>query len=780
MKNCFALLLFFTLLQFSANAQSATVRGFLYDSASGEPVLFQKIKLTSQSGLSYGAVSDVNGFFSIPKLAVGKYTFTIQSADYDSISQIVNIKKANEIIDLKFDLIKSSGVKEYDEVNVSAESKRKKTEIAISQIKLDKKSIERIPSMGAENDIVGAFSVTPGVVTTGDQGGQLYVRGGTPIQNKILLDGMTIYTPFHSIGFFSIFETELIKNVDIYTGGFDARYGGRISSIMDITYRDGNKKELGAKISMSPFMGKVVVEGPLSSKNNRSTSHNSFVFSAKHSLLDYVSKDLYRKVNDGNGLPFNFTDVYGKLTFGSKSGSKFSAFGFSNSDRVHYNELADLNWTQSGGGMNFVLIPAGSPVFIRGHLNASQYGLKFIETGVPDRSSSIGGGELGFDFTYFQKNEGQFDIGLAVTGFNTKYTTYNEAAKKIEDEANNFEFNTYLNYKIIKGRFVFQPGIRLQSYLSQSVMSPEPRIGVKYNATENVRLKFSGGRFSQNFTSASSDKDIVNLFNGLLSAPDNVQDKFVSENGTERTVKNGLQYAWHAILGMEIDVNKHLSLNIEGYYKYFSQLSNINQKKIYDDIAQFENIDDVYKKDFIIESGKSYGLDFLLKYQKDRIFIWGVYSYGYSYRWDGFERYFPVFDRRHNINIVGTYLFGKKKDIEFSTRWNLGSGLPYTPTAGGYQEETFQNGIGTDYVNNNSNNVTLVYGDFNSQRLPYYHRLDITVKKNKTFKNKTNLELIFSVTNVYNRKNIFYKNRVTNKEVYQFPLLPSLGVNYKF
>ena len=95
-----------------------------------------------------------------------------------------------------------------------------------------------LTAKGAENDIVGAFSVTPGVITTGDQGGQLYVRGGTPIQNKILLDGMTIYNPFHSIGFFSIFETELIKNVDIYTGGFESKYGGRISSIMDITYRD--------------------------------------------------------------------------------------------------------------------------------------------------------------------------------------------------------------------------------------------------------------------------------------------------------------------------------------------------------------------------------------------------------------------------------------------------------------------------------------------------------------------------------------------------------------
>ena len=138
--------------------------------------------------------------------------------------------------------VTSLTTKAFDEIRITAENKTKRSEIEISKLKLDQKGLERIPSYGAENDIVGAFSVTPGVITTGDQGGQLYVRGGTPIQNKVLLDGMTIYNPFHSIGFFSIFETELVKNVDIYTGGFESKYGGRISSVMDITYRDCNRK----------------------------------------------------------------------------------------------------------------------------------------------------------------------------------------------------------------------------------------------------------------------------------------------------------------------------------------------------------------------------------------------------------------------------------------------------------------------------------------------------------------------------------------------------------
>ena len=662
---------------------------------------------------------------------------------------------------------------------ITAENKTKRSEIEISKLKLDQKGLERIPSYGAENDIVGAFSVTPGVITTGDQGGQLYVRGGTPIQNKVLLDGMTIYNPFHSIGFFSIFETELVKNVDIYTGGFESKYGGRISSVMDITYRDGNRKEFGGKLSTSPFLAKLVLEGPIGKIKNDKPASGSYIFSAKHSLLDYTSKSLYPNINEGNGLPFNFTDLYGKVTFTGEGGSKVSVFGFHNQDSVNYS-VADLNWEASGGGLNFLMIPSGSPVFIRGHVNGSNFQTTFSESATEPRFSKIGGFDLGFDFSYFLKNESEMNYGFNINGFNTQFVTYNEVQRKIE--ATNFttEIGGYFNYRYVGLRWVFQGGFRVQAYTSLNTISPEPRLGLKFNATENLRFKFSGGRYSQNFTSASSDKDVVNLFNGLLSSPTNVQDVFTNEFQQEKTVQNGLQYAWHAIVGTEYDLGNNVSINVEGYYKYFSQLSNINPNKLYEDISTFNQIADVFKKDFIIESGQSYGVDFLIKYSKDRLFLWGVYSLGKSTRWDGFTEYFPVFDRRHNMNLVGSYSFGKKKDLELNMRWNLGSGLPFTPTAGYYQAENFSGGVTSNYVTNNPSSISTILGGFNSQRLPYYHRLDITIKKHIVFKNKNVLELIGSVTNVYNRKNIFYVNRISSKEIYQFPLLPSFGVSFKF
>lgn len=788
MRLLLSLLTLITLSQ-TAYSQDFTIRGFLTSQSNGEPMPFEKVKLLNADSTSAGgAITDVNGYYQISKLTKGKYLLKVEAYTYISKTEFIDIKTANGIVVIDFELEKQKDIIDIEEMSVSADSKRKKTQVLISEIRLDKKGLERIPSVGGENDIVSAFGVTPGVVTTGDQGGQIYVRGGTPIQNKILLDGMTIYNPFHSIGFFSIFETELVQNASIFTGGFDAEYGGRISSVMDITYRDGNKKKFGGKVSASPFIAKAVLEGPLGSVKGNKDAIGSYVVSAKHSLINYTSPTLYSRINENDtlnkGMPFNFTDLYGKLTFKGKGSSKFSVFGFHNNDRVNYSQ-ADIKWSQGGGGLNFVLVPSSSPILVKGHVNGSNFKTKFNEpiigsTDSTSRFSSIGGFDLGFDFSLFLKNESQLNYGINLAGFNTKFETYNSAKQKIEAENFSTEIGVYFSYRFVSTRFVVQPSFRTQLYASLGTVSPEPRLRVKFNANEKLRFKVSGGRFSQNFTSASSDKDVVNLFNGILSAPTNVQETFVTLFQNEKEPENGLQYAWHAIGGLEYDLTKKLSANVEGYYKYFSQLSNINQNKKYSDDAEHVLDPDVYKKDFILENGESFGADLLLKYTGNRMYLWGVYSYGHSTRWDGDTTYFPVFDRRHNVNLVGTYLFGKKKTLEVSVRWNFGSGLPYTPTVGFYENEPFTDGITTDPTTTNGDNPEILLGDFNSARLPTYHRLDLTIKKKFSLKNESELEIVGSITNLYDRKNIFYVNRATNETIYQFPVLPSFGLSYKF
>jgi len=293
-----------------------------------------------------------------------------------------------------------------------------------------------------------------------------------------------------------------------------------------------------------------------------------------------------------------------------------------------------------------------------------------------------------------------------------------------------------------------------------------------------LRLKAAGGLYSQNIIAANSDRDVVNLFYGFLVAPQDIQDDFTDENGNVSEVRNPLQKAYHIIGGVEYDLTDRITTNLEAYFKDFTQLTNINRNKIFnrDNLAA----PDILKNDFIVESGIARGIDFNLKYEDPRLYIWAVYSISKVDRWDGVRTYSPNFDRRHNVNLVVSYRLGEKKDWELNTRWNYGSGFPFTQNQGFYLSENFLGDINTDITETNSDEVTIQYADLNEGRLPDYHRLDFTVKKIFEFSENSSLEASLSITNIYDRRNIFYVDRVTSERVDQLPVLPSFGLLYSF
>lgn len=266
-KNISGLFFIFLYLSFAhlstSQAQNSTIKGFVYEKESGEPIIFTNVFLKKTS---IGATTDVNGYFVISQIPPGNYTLMVTYLGYDSISIPVSIK-SGEVQNKKLYLLKSSF--NLDVVNISAEREEAKQETKTSVIKVTPKQLKQIPAIGGQADLAQYLQVIPGVVFTGDQGGQLYIRGGAPIQNKVLLDGMVIYNPFHSIGLFSVFETDIIRTADVYTGGFGAEYGGRISSVMDINTRDGNKKRLSGKLSSSTFGAGLLLEGWFKKRNRK-------------------------------------------------------------------------------------------------------------------------------------------------------------------------------------------------------------------------------------------------------------------------------------------------------------------------------------------------------------------------------------------------------------------------------------------------------------------------------------------------------------------------------
>ena len=759
----------FILLTHSTYAQTGSIRGYVYDKDNGEAIIFTNVYL---KGTTFGVSTDVNGFYNITKVPVGDYTLMVTYVGYDTIQLKVNIDKGRII---NQNLYLKKGAVQLEEFVVSAERQEMKTEVRTSLIKITPKQLTKIPSIGSDPDLAQYLQVLPGVIFTGDQGGQLYIRGGSPIQNLVLLDGLVVFNPFHSIGLFSVFDSDIIRNADILTGGFSAEYGGRISSVMDITTRDGNKRKFSGKLSTNTFGSKILLEGPLKKYTESSTGSISYIVSAKTSYLDESSKVLYEYI-DEDGLPYSFTDIYGKLSLSSDYGSKFNVFGFKFNDRVNYKQVSDLHWNSSGFGGNAILVPGGSPVLLKANFNYSQYDITFQEENSDASTSSINSYRLGLDFVYFLGNN-ELDYGVETMGNTTGFEFYNAIGRKIgrDEPESTTELAGYIKYKYNSGKFLLEPSFRVHYYSSLGYVSPEPRLGAKYNVNDRLRLKLAAGIFSQNLVSAVSERDVVNLFYGFLSGEFNLQDEF---EGNE--VVDGIQKSQHLIVGFEYDLNSHFLLQVEGYLKNYPQLIVLNRNKIYEDTRANADKDDYYKKDFIVEAGEAYGIDLLLKYDYKRTYLWFVYSLGKVTRNDGIYDYAPHFDRRHNLNFVASHILGKDLDWELSARWNLGSGFPTRQTQGFYESLPFIDGIGSDYTSGNGF-LGVLYTDIDQKtRLPYYHRLDITVKKKFYVGENSELQAQVSITNVYDRQNIFYIDRITNQRIDQLPFMPSFGLSYKF
>lgn len=774
-KYCF-FVLFFCCFS-SVVAQTGSVKGFVYDEATQEPIPFVNIWLPSTSS---GAATDINGYFAIPGLPIGEHILKVTAVGYEEKSvPVVIVKGQVQALNI---VLKGMAV-QLEGIEIIAERQTAKIEPQVSVEKITSREVYRLPSIGGQADIAQYMQVLPGVVFTGDQGGQLYIRGGSSIQNLVLLDGMMLFNPFHSIGLFSVFETDIILSTDVYTGGFGAEYSGRLSSVMDIKTRDGNKKHPAGKIALNTFGSTLLLEGPLKKSSKSSELAISYIFSAKNSYLTQSSKLFYNYI-DGS-LPYNFLDLYGKMTFATRNGSKFNVFGFRFSDDVNsYRSLADFHWHNYGVGANFTLLPESSTAVIGGSVAYSDYNISADGlTSMTDVGKTISQMSRinGFDASIHASNFFGYDklkYGLNLKGNTIR--THLSGSDTLTDYST--ELTAFITYKGVWKKLVYEPGVNIMYYASLGTFSPEPRLALKLNLTDRLRLKAAGGFYSQAMVDTKSDRDVVNLFTGYLyGTPDlNIVHTFFGKE-----IDSYLQTAKHLVGGVEIDLSSYWSINIEGYYKWLSHLITINRDRLYDDISDHradgsDPQPDHLKKELIVENGTAYGGDFSSKFNYDRLSMSVIYSLSRVIRENETTSYPPHYDRRHNINVLLNYQLGSDYSWEISARWNYGSGFPFTTTNGVYQLLPMQDGgVGTDYVSSGGN-LSIYYGELNKGRLPDYHRLDISVTKKFNIWWNTQLEMNVGVTNVYSRKNLFFYDRIRGTRINQLPIMPGFGIVWRF
>ena len=621
--------------------------------------------------------------------------------------------------------------------------------------------LSRVPMADLSYDLAGYLVTLPGVVSMGDRGGQLFVRGGTPTQNLVLLDGMRIFQPFHIVGFYSAFPADIISYVDFYAGGFNARYGGRISSVIDIRTKNGNKNRVTGSVTLAPFLSGIQLEIPVV------VGKASLVLSARESLIDRIPAGIL-----GEELPFRFGDRFAKFhAFLSPTSSvTLTALRTSDTGNLKGDEtggpdaqIRKSTWKNQAYGGKLTYIPAEAAVMTEFAVYYSSLESRYRLTKDEIRSADVSELSFNMGFTYLL-GPNQINFGIFGT---TNFFNYSLGSTQTAISSGVSSGGAFIEGQIQFGEQLrLEPGVRLETFARGLKRSFGPRMRLIYlpaGKGSHNRFSLAWGRYHQQIIGLSNEQDVSDVFTIWSASP----------RGT------AVPRATHYIAGWKGRPTPWLELSFEGYIKNLSSLSFPVFSNEVSDLAEFSQV-----------NGRAEGYDAKVEIIHTSVFL--SVSYGRSKveytRPEQLSRavfragtgrpellpeleFNPPHDRRHQVNAMAQYRFGKNK---LGVRWQYGSGLPFTQVNGYYtgldplesSGDAFRTAGGTTLVSRAE-----PYG----ARLPAYHRLDVTYERRVS----TSLaELTFQagVVNAYDRANIFEYNIFTGSRVDQLPLIPSIGV----
>lgn len=716
-------------------AAKGKLRGIVTDSTNGETISYANVLIKDTR---MGSPTDTRGYYFIPSIPPGSYSVLVSCLGYKSKLLQVQISDG-EIKQLNVQLV--PGSIRMEEVSIIGEKSVRENEADLGLQKINIREIEMMPT-GVEADVFKVLQASPGVSSTGDVTSRYFVRGGSSNQNLVLLNGVTVYYPFHALGIYSTIDPEMISGVEFYKGGFGPEFGGRLSSVLNVITKDGNKNSLHAAGTAGLLSGKVSAEGPIPG--------GSFLVTGRKS---YYSKVLKNYLNNQEA-PFDFYDLSFKVNYanpGFLNNGKIIAHGFFTMDRVNNDDplKEDYNIKNNIWGLNWYQIWA-SPLFSSITLSSSTF-----EAGVipnlsqsKPRKNTVNDLSSNWNFTYIYDSRDELNFGLDHKFLNTDLSMQNLYSKNISFNKNGYELSGYANYKFYRYENVgLNLGMRI-NFTSLSVLRPfllEPRINVTYKPVPYIALKAGVGRYSQEMITISNENDLISIFEPWTI----IQDNVAASEGTQFT------------LGMSTYLSENFTIELEGYYKYLTNLTETNYNKF---LAS--------DPDYINVNGESYGLEALIKLQASDLFLKTGYSLSWAYKIDTKgAKYYPKYDLRHSLNILTGYNLGAGWEV--NATWFLNSGLPFSPITGFYDRLNIDDVWSVQNLNNFTSST--IWDRRNLKRLSIYHRLDIGVSKKFSF-NFANFIFDASIMNVYDRKNIFYFDKDSGKQVNMLPFLPSVSL----
>ena len=557
-------------------SQTGSVKGFVYDASTGQPLALASVTV---EGSKTKAVTDADGFFMVLRVPVGSHSLRISYIGFEDFNKSMTIE--NQMMEQVVAHLKPQVVS-LQVATVNAERRRMEHLNPVSAHHITQESLKSIPGLTGQSDLAEYLQVIPGIIFSGDRGGQFYIRGGAPVQNLVKLDGMTVVNPFHSVGFASVFDTETIGSVDVYTAGFDSRYGGRTSSVIDVKTRMGNRREFKAKASGTTFGYGLTVEGPLKKMTEEDPSSISVMISNKGSYIQ-KSAGLFYPYLDSTGIPFNYNDLFGKVSFVGRKGDQLDLIGMHFTDAADYTGLMRSTWENNGGGFRFLVSPSNSKLLFEQTLFYSDYSGTFLEQSKRPRSTRYNSLE-GMFKVFFNGPLFSFVWG---TELNVIHTLHNFAnAANLLREINNYatELITFLDSRIETGRFLIEPGMRFHYYADQGYFAAEPRLKVRFKINDLLNLNIASGLYSQDLLSTTSPEDVISLFEGYYIGPGYVQNTFQG-----KYIDDKISLAWHAVCGLSYYGPQNLKLSVEGYVKDYYRMISANRYKLYDLLVNANN-----------------------------------------------------------------------------------------------------------------------------------------------------------------------------------------------
>lgn len=740
-----------------AAAQTATLNGFVTDATSGQPLELVNVVLEQNGEIQRGAATDADGLFLIPRITPGEYVLRITFIGYTPYVDTLSLA-AGDVRTASVAL--EPAAIEQDEVVVETERTAGMARVTAGQQTIRPADVELIPSPDISGDLVSYLTTMPGVVSTGDRGGQLFIRGGEPSQNLVMLDNMVLYQPFHVLGFYSMFPADILQRSDVYAGGYGARYGGAISSVIDVSARPGNSQAFAGAASISPFVSSARLEGPIV------PGRLSFIASARKSVLDEGAE---RYVDEP--LPFDFSDVFAKLHWISSRKSRVSASFLSGFDRGIIGEDTggeapeQVHWRTQAGGLRYLIVPRVLPVAAEFHLSISKLRTELGPADAPVRWSSIQNAHALIDGTFYGEDV-DFHTGMELN-FISLESELGGQFQNVELRAVGVDhLGLYVEPEIELGAGLrLRVGSRLQFYSRRIDPYVEPRMRIVWEVGRH-QLSAAAGVYHQEIIGLSDRRDASSVFTVYSNIPDFlIQAEGIGESALPRAI--------HAIAGYRLTPFVWLDFAVEGFYKDLANLF----------ISEWTSFPR-FSSRLQPASGRSLGADVRVEAQAGPFLgyvNYGISSTRYTARqaalelWYGTETlsFRPPHDRRHQINALASV---EVAGFDLSLRWEFGSGLPFS-RALGFDGFMLVDDIIDVFEAPNRRRV--IYERPYNAVLPTFHRLDVSL--DRTFElGFADVTLQGSVINLYDRDNIFYYDIFTLRRVDQLPRLPSLALQVEF